>query len=377
MAFELPRPLSHSSMSMYNECPQKYKFKYIDKIPERPRHFFSFGQSVHLALEFFYGVATPPAPSLVDVLAHYAKIWVSAGYKDKQQEQDYFEDGKAMISAYYEKHIKDFAIPFFVEYNFNLSVDGVPVTGKVDRVDKLPDGKLAILDYKTGKQLKGGRVEEDAQLTMYQLACETLLGAEVSRLSFYHVPSLKEQVVERHGKKLVDGLKKRIVGTAEGITKGAFAPAPDEQKCRWCDYKPICPIFKHQYPTAAPAEPEQDLSALVDRYGELLEKSGALSEELSALKDKIVAALKARGYVRAFGKRFEVSRAASEKWEFADKKKVLELLKKAGLYEKILAPSAPKIEALMADPQLDLDLKARLTELGERVEQADLKVKTL
>ncbi len=377
MTFELPRPLSHSSISMYNECPQKYKFKYIDKIPEKPRHFFSFGQSVHLALEFFYGVTLPPAPTLEQVLAHYEKSWVSAGYKDKAQEQEYFEDGKAMITAFYEKHIKDFAVPFFVEYGFNFSVDGVPVTGKVDRIDKLPDGKLAILDYKTGKQLKGGRVEEDAQLTMYQLACETLLGAEVARLSFYHVPSLKEQVVERHGEKLVTGLKKKIVATAEGITKGAFAPAPDESKCRWCDYKPICPIFKHQFPQSAPVEPEHDLAALVDKFGELQERSDALKEELEAVKEKLIAALRQKGYVRAFGKRFEVSRAASEKWAFSDKKKVLELLKKAGLYDRVLAPSAPKVEALMSDAQLDLDLKARLTELGERVESSELKVRHL
>ena len=63
MAFTLPRPLSHSSISMFQECPQKYKFKYLDKLPEKPRHFFSFGSSVHQALEFFYGVKALPAPS--------------------------------------------------------------------------------------------------------------------------------------------------------------------------------------------------------------------------------------------------------------------------------------------------------------------------
>jgi hypothetical protein len=36
---KLPRPLSHSSISLYNECPQKYKFKYVDKIPEKPGPF--------------------------------------------------------------------------------------------------------------------------------------------------------------------------------------------------------------------------------------------------------------------------------------------------------------------------------------------------
>jgi hypothetical protein len=55
----------------------------------------------------------------------------------------------------------------------------------------------------------------------------------------------------------------------------------------------------------------------------------------------------------------------------------LELLKKAGLYDRVLAPSAPKVEALMADAQLDLAVKASLSELGARVEVPDLKVRPL
>ena len=57
---ETPRPetwykgrvLSHSSISMYRTCPQRWKFRYIDKVPEKPRSQFSFGKSVHTALEF-------------------------------------------------------------------------------------------------------------------------------------------------------------------------------------------------------------------------------------------------------------------------------------------------------------------------------------
>ena len=192
MAFTLPRPLSHSSISLFNECPQKYKFKYIDKIPEKPRHFFSFGQSVHLALEFFYGVKEAVAPTLEQLLASYKEQWVSAGYKDPGHEAQFFEDGKAILAAFHKKHARDFFLPFFVEYNFNLEVDGVPVTGKVDRVDKLEDGRLAVLDYKTGKALAKDRVAADAQLTMYQMACEQLLGAKVAKLTFYHLPSLSE-----------------------------------------------------------------------------------------------------------------------------------------------------------------------------------------
>src|SRR5882762_4436240 len=97
---KLPRPLSHSSITLYQECPQKYKFKYIDKIPEKPKHYFSYGQSVHLALEYFYGVKELPAPSLADLLKHFKEIWVSAGYKDDQTESQYFDDGKALLTAF-------------------------------------------------------------------------------------------------------------------------------------------------------------------------------------------------------------------------------------------------------------------------------------
>jgi RecB family exonuclease len=360
---------------MYAECPQKYRFKYVDKIPEKPKHFFSFGSSVHAALEYFYGVKILPPPSLEQVLAFYKENWIAAGYKDQDQEAQYFEDGRKILVLFYRKHIKSYELPFLVEYNFQLEVDGVPVTGKVDRIDRLSDGRLAILDYKTGKALAGDRVQTDGQLTMYQMACEQLLGASVARLTFYHLPTLKEQTVERHSPELIEGLRARILRTAEAITQGFFEPQPEERKCRWCDYKALCPVFKDQ-PSKLPAAPSEaaELSALVDRYGELLEKAEEVSQEAEELKENLRKILSRRGYVRAFGRKYQVLLSSSQRWEFPDKKKILELIRKAGLYERILAPSSPKVQELMADPALDADLKAQLQELGEKLEVWGLKV---
>lgn len=380
---KLPRPLSHSSIALYNECPQKYKFKYVDKIPEKPKHFFSFGQSVHLALEYFYGPVltpeAPKAPSLEDLLKHYREIWVKPGYRDENQEAEYFEEGRQILTRFHDKHAKSFHVPFAVEYNFNFEHEGVPLTGKVDRIDKLPDGRLSILDYKTGKKLAAGRLDVDAQLTMYQFACESQLGAEAGELIFYHLPTLKEHRAARRGKALVHELTTRIVATAEGIAKDRFDPQPTENACRWCDYKPICPIYKDQYagrmPVAAKAAGEPELAALVDRYGDALAQVEAAKAEAEAVARELAAALKKKNYVRAFGERFEVSAAPVAKWEFADKKKVLDMLKKAGVYEKVLAPSAPLVHKLVEDPATDADLRARLTEIGERIESSELKLK--
>ena len=377
---KLPRPLSHSSISLYGECPQKYKFRYIDLIPEKPRHFFSFGRSVHSALEFFYGVKTPVPPTFEDLLKNYKEIWVAEGYRDQSQEAEYFEEGKRILKAFHEKHSKDFHVPLAVEYGFDFEIEGVPVKGFVDRVDKLPDGRLAVVDYKTGKKLATGRLEVDAQLTMYQYACETLLGAEVGDLIFYHLPTLKEHRASRRGAQLVDELKSRVVTTAEAITKEKFEPKPDEMVCRWCDYKPICPIFKDQYagvgmaPAKAKTEPE--LALLVDAYGDAQAKVELAKKEADKAGKELAAMLKKKNYVRAFGASYEVALSSAVKWEFMDKKKVLEIIKKAGVYDKVLAPSAPLVTKLVEEGA-DADLRARLTELGERVESPELKLKPL
>jgi putative RecB family exonuclease len=376
---DLPRPLSHSSISLYTECPLKYKLKYVDGIPEKPKHFFSFGQSMHLALEFFHGVKSLPAPSLEELLQSLKDRWVSTGYRDSAQEAEYFLQGKDILTRYYRKNVKDFALPLHVEYDFKLTVDGVPVTGKVDRIDAMPDGRLSILDYKTGKALAVDRIETDAQLTMYQLACEAGLGAEVGRLTFYHLPLLKAHSVGRRPAPQVDGLRRKIADTAAAIVAERFDPKPSENACRWCDYKAYCPIFTKQLAAAPAPSLDGDLAALIDRYGDVMGRAAEAELEAAQVKDAILAILRSKGYVRAFGARYEIQRSGAEKVEFpeANKRKVIQLLKENGLFEKVQAPSGPLIQKLLSDPGTDAGLRAALRELGTAVEASELKVTPL
>lgn len=390
---------------MYEECPKKYHFKYVEKIPEKPKFFFSFGHSVHTALEFFYGGPQTVPPTLDEVLGHYDERWESQGYKDKGEEERYKEEGRRILAAFHAKHSKDFRLPFFAEYNFNLSVDGVPVTGKVDRIDKLDNGKLAIVDYKTGKAFDLRRVQGDPQLTMYQMASEELLGMEVESLTFYHLPSLTPFTVERRPEDRVGDLRSKIVQTASSIQKALFEPDPSESKCKWCDYKPLCPAWKHMYAgtalapsnarprrppegnvveeeaqaaTAAPPVSEDEkLASLVDRYGELKEEARELESEAEEIKEAVLELLRRKGYVRAFGRHFEVSWSHEEKWDFPDRLKVLEVLKAAGLYDQVLSPNASLVQKLLKDPGLPADVRTRLQSLGERTEHSVVRLRKI
>ncbi|MBI5209081.1 MAG: PD-(D/E)XK nuclease family protein [Elusimicrobia bacterium] len=378
---DLPRPLSHSSISMYGECPKKYWFRYIERIPEKPKHYFSYGRSMHSALEFFYGAEEPVCPSLDDLLKAYKARWVAEGYRDAEQERTYFEDGKAILIAFYHKHAGDFAPPLAVEHSFQALVEGVPVTGVIDRIDELPDGTVAVLDYKTGKAIAKDRVASDPQLTMYQLACEGEFDCEVGRLSFYHLPSLTTLDTGRHGQDKVDSLKRRIVDTAADICAERFDPRPEEKKCMWCDYKPFCPVFKHQFPPSPardagkepepPVEGEAGLARLADRYGELRGEIAARG----ALKEALAKAFKRKGYVKAFGKRFEARVAWRERWEFPDREKAKDLIKKAGLWDSVLTPMSVKVNEVLEDPGLDPGCRARLEGAGSLVLAVEFAVK--
>ena len=43
--------LSYSSFRTYQECPLRWRFLYVDKLPEAPRGYFTFGRVVHSVLE--------------------------------------------------------------------------------------------------------------------------------------------------------------------------------------------------------------------------------------------------------------------------------------------------------------------------------------
>ncbi|MBI2069900.1 MAG: PD-(D/E)XK nuclease family protein [Elusimicrobia bacterium] len=302
------RALSFSSINLYKECPQRFKFRYVDGIKEAPKSYFSFGQSVHKALEFLYR-SQLMAPSLEEILHYFETNWVRGGYASEKEEKLQFAEGSRIVRAFYAKHIADWQPAFATEYSFNHHFDGVEVTGKIDRIDKLPTGELHVMDYKTGKSFAYWRPRQDEQLTLYQLATEAAFGLPVARLTLYHLPTLNPISVERHPDTLVRGLRKEIIQVKSSIDKKIFDPKPEERKCLRCDYRPICPAWgnndrpktmtmkttaqaalsaspampaESNPPTTAP--PMSPQAALENRVGQLEQKVQELQGEITRLR---------------------------------------------------------------------------------------------
>jgi RecB family exonuclease len=300
------RVLSHSSISMYRACPQRWKFRYIDKVPEKPRSHFSFGKSVHSALEFLFEKIGEPWPSLDVVVEQYRLKWLREGYESPVQEKWFFQEGERIVKGFYSKHQNDRKSALRVEYKFTIDVDGVPVMGYIDRVDKLPNGNLSIVDYKTGKAFDKSRVRIDPQITLYQMACAQTLNATVESVTLYHLNSLTPLTVPAHSKKQESDYRAVVVEAAKGITDQKFEPKPDERgHCMWCDYAQICPALagKKSRLTAASSS---SLTELADRYGKLSERLRTLQTEAEQVRHDIESRLRVTGQNEAEGKHYVV-----------------------------------------------------------------------
>ena len=130
--------------------------------------------------------------------------------------------------------------------------------GRIDRVDRLPDGGLVVIDYKTGSHapflegkgaFHGGRRLQHA---LYAAVAETLHGAEVVRAE-YHFPTRRS---ENHRaryprQQLRDGLA--VAAELAGLAAhGWFVPTTDAFDCRSCDYAAVCRVREARYGVISP-----------------------------------------------------------------------------------------------------------------------------
>jgi hypothetical protein len=138
--------------------------------------------------------------------------------------------------------------PFEIE----TSRGRVRFRGIIDRVDRLRDGSLRVVDYKTGgtfaysqrHPFAGGR---RIQHIIYVAAAERFIAGEVSHME-YHFPSVKGQnnVVRYAAEALREGelVLEHLVALA---TEGPFIATGTLDDCRFCDFREVCRVKEGDY----------------------------------------------------------------------------------------------------------------------------------
>jgi len=361
------RTLSYSQINTYQSCPLLYKLQYIEKLKGPEKWYFSFGTSMHSCVEQFFKVKTPPAPTLEELYAIYERGWLSTGYASPEEEARYKEYGKDILKKFWEIHAPGFRIPIALESRFFLDIQGVKLMGFIDRVDKLDSGGLSIVDYKTNQELfTNDYVDNNLQLTIYQMAAEQTWRLPVEKLTLYHLRTNTPCITLPRGKDKTGAVTRLVLDVAEKIQRADF-PATENDYCP-CDFPQYCPFYKHKYLTAEPVKATQpmlpgfDAVDAVNRYTTIQTQIKELETELNAIKQNIIAYCREQGLNRVFGDDCQITYKMVEKTGY-DESAVKEALEPAGLWEKVLSFDQALLKQLVADGALPAAIQKKIESL--------------
>ncbi|MFH0988377.1 MAG: PD-(D/E)XK nuclease family protein, partial [Parcubacteria group bacterium] len=252
---------SFSQMQNYEKCPLKYKFGNVLKIPTKGSHYFSFGSTIHNTLQKYLeqciGNAQPDLFSenkgdgkmtvlpLKKLLEIYDASWIDDWYDNSRGKEKYRQKGKELLNTFHEQFSVEKPAVRMLEHKFHVKIGGYMFSGRIDRIDDVADGKVEIIDYKTGGSPKGGKLETDdrRQLLLYQIVAESVLKQPVEKLTYYYLEEGKRLSFVGKDKDKV-ALEERFVNDIGNIKAQKFEPTPSEHVCKYCEYRDICEYKK-------------------------------------------------------------------------------------------------------------------------------------
>lgn len=253
---ERPLVLSYSQINTYQQCPLKYRFQYVERRPTKPRPHLALGNTIHDTLRDFHREFDPKRANLEDLLNLYEKNWVTEGYESKEEEEEFRREGERMLKDYYQTAIESPNLPLYLEEKFRFRMGDCEVWGKIDRIDRLPDGEWEIIDYKVGKRrieeveleadLNPLEIDENFQLSLYYLGCKEKFKRIPEKVSLYYLKYNQKLSTTRRPKQLRDA--ERIVSEVASKIREKRFEAKKGSLCPWCDYKEICPAIKEAFP---------------------------------------------------------------------------------------------------------------------------------
>jgi DNA helicase-2/ATP-dependent DNA helicase PcrA len=235
--------LSANAVDSYSTCPMKFKLQRDWKIPGEAAAAMQYGYAIHTVLKSYYDPAAAPAWSVEDTLQAFQREFAKGYIDDPVQRKMYQERGLEQLRALLETSPRGSAEVIATERTFSFQLAQREIRGRIDRIDRLEDGTVRVVDYKTGTPKDRKFADESLQLSIYSMAVSRM-DLTPKELVLVNVQDSSHAVSVRTPKQL-ESAREEIEEAAEGIAAGRFDPKPG-QHCRWCDYRRLCPATEQR-----------------------------------------------------------------------------------------------------------------------------------
>ena len=250
---------SHSRLCSFEQCPMKFKFRYIDGLaPDFEQSIEGFlGNKVHDTLEWIYNHPSKGSLVLDNVIHHYIKNWnrdFNSGIKIVKEEftgEHYFNKGIKFLINYFLKHspFDDNTIATEKQIIVNLDNDGrYKIQGYIDRLVYNKETNIfEIHDYKTSASMKSqGELDNDRQLALYALGVKEMFPNARGIRLFWHFLDFNEQKFSERSLEQLEELRNEIIQLIEKIESTADFPPVKSALCGWCEFRSYCPVIQEE-----------------------------------------------------------------------------------------------------------------------------------
>ncbi|MFJ6938352.1 RecB family exonuclease [Streptomyces sp. NPDC101132] len=253
-----PTSLSPSRASDFMQCPLLYRFRVIDRLPEKPSEAATRGTLVHAVLErlFDHPAAERTAPRakalipgqwdrLLESKPELSELFAGDGGGERLAQ--WLGEAESLVERWFTledpTRLEPVEREFFVEAELE---SGLRLRGIIDRVDVAPSGEVRIVDYKTGKAPRAEYADGALfQMKFYALVVWRLRQVLPRRLQLVYLGSgdvLTYDPVMGDLERVERKLLALWEAIREATDSGEWRPRPTKL-CGWCDHRAVCPEF--------------------------------------------------------------------------------------------------------------------------------------
>jgi putative RecB family exonuclease len=283
---EVPAPrrpaLSPSRAGDFKQCPLLYRFRAVDRIPERPSKAQVRGIVVHSVLERLFALpvaqrvperaAELVGPVWTDLVAERPELAELFTGSDDPDLADWLAGARELLAGYFELEDPRRLQPEACELRVETELpSGVLLRGFIDRLDVAPTGEIRIVDYKTGAAPReASEAKALFQMKFYALVLYRLRGVVPRQLRLMYLADRQSLAYAPDEAELIR-FERTLDAVWQAILRagrtGNFPPSPS-RLCDWCDHKARCPSFGGTPPPypgwPEPGEPAETLLDRVD-----------------------------------------------------------------------------------------------------------------
>ncbi len=271
-SFDVHRPsgpsLSPSRASDFMSCPLLYRFRVVDRLPERPGIDAVRGTVVHKVLENLFDLPAGErtndeafglvAPAWTELTQTDPELTAMFG-EDTMDVSAFLDQCRALLTKYFSLEDPTRLEPAERELHVETLLEsGLTLHGYIDRVDIAPDGALRIVDYKSGRS-PGEVFEAKAlfQMKFYALVVWRTRGLMPAMLQLIYLGNGEVLRYEPDEQSLL-ATERKVQALWTAIRKatetGNWVPRKSAL-CAWCDHQAICPEWGGTPPPLPEREP--------------------------------------------------------------------------------------------------------------------------